>query len=429
MLLTDSWFRWVYHFLGASRTFSNFKYIVHMSLNFDDYKESPKRKKSLGVLIGIGAIIGVIALGSTLAANINLNTGKPIEFGQGISQTVACSGDTPIMLTPQSTFINLPAGNFTATTSVADQVGDGNQVRGGTFYFNFGISNAINVTPGMKVSGVGIDPDTYVDFAYKHDYTDDGQTIWLSKELTGEFIKGEEVTFSGGGHYVMSSISVTNVPDACDGVNFTFKAYGNTGQLSHLVVGDCFNPYQSSGWDGRSIQATYDSSNLHSQLIGNTDQADTGISQEGGGFKLTFGGYSSDGYCMGAPSNDVYKITIESSSPSGGPLGFGLAFFTNQVFVSSETASGFTVGEYISSPTYPDGLQIMSITAHTLNVSDPDGQRGSPLTCASTNNFMETSYSGANCQGFHFGEAGYIITLDGSPYNVDIVEHLYPTPP
>jgi len=288
-----------------------------VSLNFDDYQKPQKRKSPIGILIGISALIGVVALGSTLAANINLNTGHPVEFGQGVTQTVACSGTTPITLTPQSTFINLPAGNFTATTSAAErsaaeQLRSGNQTPRGTFYFTFGIPNEISVTPGMLVSGVGIDPDTYVEFAKKGQYTDHIQTIWLSKELTGSFVKGEEVTFSGGGHYVMSSISVTNIPASCDGVNFIFKAYGNTGQLSHLVVGACFNPYQNSGWDGRSIQATYDLRISGSTLTGNTDRSATNIHALDGGFKITFGGPNGPGYCMGAPANDVYKLTVES---------------------------------------------------------------------------------------------------------------------
>ena len=74
-------------------------------LNFDS--SSPKRsgeKKTLSVILGIGALVGVIALGSTLAASINLNSGDPVEFGQGVAQTTAC--DDEITLTPISTFVN-----------------------------------------------------------------------------------------------------------------------------------------------------------------------------------------------------------------------------------------------------------------------------------------------------------------------------------
>ena len=61
-------------------------------------------KKSLKLVLGIGALAGVIALGSTLAANINLNGGGNVEFGQGVAQTTAC--DDSVILTPQSTFVN-----------------------------------------------------------------------------------------------------------------------------------------------------------------------------------------------------------------------------------------------------------------------------------------------------------------------------------
>jgi len=62
-----------------------------------------KSGKSLKVLLGIGGLAAVVAVASTLAANININSG-PVEFGQGVSQTAAC--DDQITVTPYSTFIN-----------------------------------------------------------------------------------------------------------------------------------------------------------------------------------------------------------------------------------------------------------------------------------------------------------------------------------
>ena len=78
-------------------------------LKFND--ESPSKvgsKKSLMYLLGIGTLVGTIALGSTLAASINLNSGAPVEFGQGIAQTTAC--DDEITITPYSTFVNEEGG-------------------------------------------------------------------------------------------------------------------------------------------------------------------------------------------------------------------------------------------------------------------------------------------------------------------------------
>jgi hypothetical protein len=71
-------------------------------LNFEDEPRG-SLKKPLKVLLGIGGLAAVVAITSTLAANININSG-PVEFGQGVSQTAAC--DDQITVTPYSTFIN-----------------------------------------------------------------------------------------------------------------------------------------------------------------------------------------------------------------------------------------------------------------------------------------------------------------------------------
>ena len=58
-------------------------------LNFNG--SEPKRtgeKKTLSIILGTGALVGVIALGSTLAASINLNSDNPVEFGQGIAAPI-----------------------------------------------------------------------------------------------------------------------------------------------------------------------------------------------------------------------------------------------------------------------------------------------------------------------------------------------------
>jgi hypothetical protein len=66
-------------------------------------QESPKGRSSYKIfsLLGIGAFL---LIGSTFAANINLNSGQNVEFGQGISVATSC--DSEITLTPFSTFIN-----------------------------------------------------------------------------------------------------------------------------------------------------------------------------------------------------------------------------------------------------------------------------------------------------------------------------------
>ena len=74
-------------------------------LNFES--SGPSRhgsKKPFKLIFGIGTLVVAIALGSTFAASINLNSGAPVEFGQGVTQTVAC--DDEVTITPYSNFLN-----------------------------------------------------------------------------------------------------------------------------------------------------------------------------------------------------------------------------------------------------------------------------------------------------------------------------------
>ena len=70
---------------------------------------SPRGKKSSRVWMGFGLIVAVLGLGSTFAANININGDRPSEFGQGLTQTVYCGENDEgesITVTPISAFVN-----------------------------------------------------------------------------------------------------------------------------------------------------------------------------------------------------------------------------------------------------------------------------------------------------------------------------------
>jgi len=74
-------------------------------LNFNDSEAKPARNlKKIKLVAAVCVLAGAIGIGSTLAANINLNDGGNVEFGQGVAQTTAC--DDSVILTPQSTFVN-----------------------------------------------------------------------------------------------------------------------------------------------------------------------------------------------------------------------------------------------------------------------------------------------------------------------------------
>jgi len=65
---------------------------------------TPRPRKNLRLLLGVGTIAAVIGISSTLASSITLNGGDNIEFGQGVLTTAAC--DSSITFTPFSEFAN-----------------------------------------------------------------------------------------------------------------------------------------------------------------------------------------------------------------------------------------------------------------------------------------------------------------------------------
>jgi hypothetical protein len=88
------------------------------SLSFyhdDPVDESRARNSIFSSALALVLLLagGIFFLQSTLAANISLNSGGTIEFGQAVSQAVACSGGQNVTVTPKSSFVN--AANGTGT--------------------------------------------------------------------------------------------------------------------------------------------------------------------------------------------------------------------------------------------------------------------------------------------------------------------------
>ena len=88
----------------------------------DPAEEFPRSKLRSQVLTTGAVIIGsIFFFQSTLAGNISLNSGRGIEFGQSVSQAVACSGETSLTLTPRSTFINgSPGAHYLQSVTVSN---------------------------------------------------------------------------------------------------------------------------------------------------------------------------------------------------------------------------------------------------------------------------------------------------------------------
>jgi hypothetical protein len=77
-----------------------------------------RNKSSVKGLAGLATVAAIAVLGSTLAANISLNSGGSLEFGQGVSQTTACDSDG-ITVTPTAGFVNSAGAGAFNFNSVA----------------------------------------------------------------------------------------------------------------------------------------------------------------------------------------------------------------------------------------------------------------------------------------------------------------------
>jgi hypothetical protein len=88
----------------------------------DPTPQTPKNKLSIKFFTTGAVILGsIFFFQSTLAGNISLNSSRGIEFGQSVSQTVACSGNTDLTLTPRSIFINgSPGAHYLQSVTVSN---------------------------------------------------------------------------------------------------------------------------------------------------------------------------------------------------------------------------------------------------------------------------------------------------------------------
>ena len=320
---------------------------------------SPKKFKKYRGFIGIGVIAAAVGLGSTLAANININAG-PVEFGQGVAQTVSCSGDESVIVTPATSFTNAPSsvsrevtthgGDTITVTSTADisigmlvEFGEMSAVVTGIDSYEIssyvltlsmgGLPDQIDATaiftpssgteqtvttgdfPGndgdyevgtssMVVgSGLGIEvgmlvsgPGISTNTVVVFVDEGDGTYLEFSKDTT---YSSGELTFTNSGQssFELSDITVSNIPDTCTNKVFTIKIYDN----------ESSEPLEISNWDGGDISVQVWWANGY-QAPGDDPIADNYAAVH---FPSSFRSYSED---QDAAYNDGYAVETNNNS-------------------------------------------------------------------------------------------------------------------
>ena len=214
-------------------------------LNFEPSGPMPKgEKKSLRIFLGIGLLVGTVALGSTLAASINLNDSGPVEFGQGVTQTTAC--DDEITLTPTSTFVNAAgAGSHKfSSLNISGINSSSDKCSGKIFVIKaYGDSGILNLFSYTDTANPG-DNDTY-DFVEIVNYG--GDFTWISGGSDGDdAIPGPDIgltqtSFTLSFTSALGTITRTPLASAEEVVRITIEskdsalAVGETGPGNGIV--------------------------------------------------------------------------------------------------------------------------------------------------------------------------------------------------
>ena len=168
---------------------------------------SPRKRKAVKAAIGFGGLASLAGIGSTLAANITLNQGGAVEFGQGVAQTVACDSDG---------FNLTPVSYYDSTNSI--------------FRLDY-----------LQVSGVNLTP-----LGDGYDTEDAGH----NKVVYGT--RQEAIAAHPGQYYDTGAHAWTNT---CDQVVLDFKAYTNDPQYSMNTV-DGYGQYYASNFTDLSATTT-----------------------------------------------------------------------------------------------------------------------------------------------------------------------------
>ena len=233
----------------------------------------PRGKSSSRAWMGFGLVIAVLGIGSTFAANIQINNDETSEFGQGVTQTVFCgdSADVPtdITVTPISAFVNsvetptwrppvfenkqwreVGSASFSAlnlrsftdsyvndATGVAEtQIGYWVESRTSSSYYSRSAYDAIR--------GIGTPPTgDYVTFV-PQEQKNGRYGFYYYESWTPGFLADTTLE-----KFELGGVKISNIPTECNGRDFVVSAYGSGAEPLEL----------SNGLNVTELAVTYDS--------------------------------------------------------------------------------------------------------------------------------------------------------------------------
>jgi hypothetical protein len=234
--------------------------LLHVnSLNFQEGRlggrNFPKGKLKAVLLLAAGLAI-VAGIGTTLASNISLNSGTPVEFGQGVAQATSC--DHSILVTPTSNFDNsldlFTVSNITLSDIAATCMGKNFVIK----LYGDSSRTALNASPLIvNLSGAPTDGNIFDGSSFLNDATVD--VVVNNATLTRATINLRDLgSDSTAG---MSSLSIAGITS--DGVNpipaqnvtrITIESH-SSGYFQPIYGGNGGNPFNHSCPNGNIVKS------------------------------------------------------------------------------------------------------------------------------------------------------------------------------
>lgn len=369
-------------------------------LNFDDNKKYSNRSgrgisngKTLKTILGIGALVGVVTFGSTLAASINLNSNGPVEFGQGVAQTSAC--DDSITVTPTSHFANNSGGGSFALSTIELSGIDSSSEHcyGKTFtikgYSQSGLLSLVSGVSSVEVTDMGDSFGIVGSPAGVTIGSTDGTGFTLTFNSANSPVSAGDlyritVESTAVGSFIVSAQSGSLQGRASGTATYAVTTYSiNDGSAVSIQWFESDGTTSASAPTGISASAT----NLASSSSTVTVSADGGQSQGYYYFKVSVGGNLSS---LNTVFVDVSAIMIGDVGAGGGRI-----FYINE--------DGFSCGTDFTSTGSPTGglCHYLEVAPNTWTPgSSSDGAKAqwlsstlytcngvtAPTTCSVANN-------------------------------------------
>lgn len=232
----------------------------------------PRGKKSLKMFMGAGLLVAVLGIGSTLAANITINSPEGTsEFGQGVTQTIFCGSDesATVKVTPAAsyTFSNTPKTvsinyinntSSTGNTTVAPVTIYGSTSSNLPRFSSYSTSAKIGwwlSSSSTTATPIATQP------SFDQVSTSPSSYFFTERDSDGKFKKPASsspstttsVLFSDEtSNFKLGRVTISQIPAACSGVNFILSNYSATGVAYSFTQGSTAIREVSQLWNAGS---------------------------------------------------------------------------------------------------------------------------------------------------------------------------------